>query len=97
MIPVPNLIAGVLIGIFSNSWLSSLFICAAWGLIFCIYIFITQRQRQYDFEYKYVQNHGQAAHNYAKITFLFYTIEYFTGFCTSFLFAAISRLVKMLF
>lgn len=46
MIPAPNVLAGVLIGIVNDSWLSVLGVSAVWPLIFCVYISIMDRARR---------------------------------------------------
>ncbi len=46
MIPAPNLIAGVLIGIVNDGWLPVLGASAVWPLIFCAYVSIADRARR---------------------------------------------------
>jgi len=43
MIPFPNVIAGILIGIASDTWFARLIVPFIWGVAFCIYTLIARR------------------------------------------------------
>ncbi|MDP9203661.1 MAG: hypothetical protein M3P26_17290 [Gemmatimonadota bacterium] len=46
MIPAPNVIAGILIGIANDSWVTVLGAAAVWPFVFCIYVSIMDRSRR---------------------------------------------------
>ncbi len=46
MIPAPNVVAGVLIGVVNDTWLTVLGSSAVWPLVFCVYISIADRARR---------------------------------------------------
>lgn len=46
MIPAPNVIAGILIGVFNAPWISVAYSSIGWSFVFCIYVFLTQRERR---------------------------------------------------
>ncbi len=46
MIPAPNVIAGMLIGVLNDNWLAVLGSSAVWPLIFCAYVSIANRARR---------------------------------------------------
>ena len=94
--PFPNVIAGILIGIVNDTWLSRLIIPFIWGFVFCIYTSIFRRDKRdvfitnaeiHDIKAKWGMSNVQA----------FYFIEYFTASFTSLLFSIISGFIKGLF
>ena len=96
MIPFPNVIAGILIGIANDTWLARIIIPFAWGIVFCIYTSIARRDKRDTFltksqsldrKTKWGMSHVQA----------FYFVEYMTASFTSLLFSIISGLIKGLF
>jgi len=36
VIPFPNVIAGILIGVFNETWLARLILPFVWGLVYCV-------------------------------------------------------------
>jgi hypothetical protein len=46
MIPAPNLIAGLLIGIANDSWLADISMCFIWSLVFCVYVSVLDTRRK---------------------------------------------------
>ncbi|MBW2004751.1 MAG: hypothetical protein JRI72_09080, partial [Deltaproteobacteria bacterium] len=49
MIPFPNVIAGILIGITNDAWIARLILPFGWGVAYCIYTSITRRDRRDEF------------------------------------------------
>jgi len=43
MIPAPNLIAGLLIGIFVSPWSRVAALSALWGLVWCLHVWISKQ------------------------------------------------------
>jgi len=89
MIPFPNVVAGILIGIINDAWIARLFAPFAWGIVFCIHTSIVRRDELKAFlasaymsekKNKWGMNHEQA----------FYFVEYMTAVSTSLLFSVIS-------
>jgi hypothetical protein len=96
MIPFPNVIAGILIGVANDTWLARLIVPFAWGIVFCIYTSIARRDKRdafikqgerIDRKAKWGMSHVQA----------FYFVEFMTASFTSLLFSIISGLIKGLF
>ncbi len=44
MIPFPNVIAGILIGIANEIWSARFIIPLVWGIVYCIYVSFTKRE-----------------------------------------------------
>ncbi len=96
MIPFPNVIAGILIGIASDTWCAWLIVPFIWGIVFCIYTSIARRGERdafianaeiQDKKAKWGMSHIQA----------FYFVEYMTASFTSLFFSVISGFIKGLF
>jgi len=96
MIPLPNVIAGILIGVANDTWLARLIVPFGWGIVFCIYTLIVRREKRdafvakaetLDRKAKLGMSHAQA----------FYFVEYMTASFTSLLFSVILGFIKGLF
>jgi hypothetical protein len=91
MVPAPNFIAGILIGIANDFWaipLSSI----GWGIIFCFYIIIAQSERCRQ-SVKIIKENGRRLILCSpKMTF--YVIEYLTAFTTSFVIGLLAFTIK---
>jgi hypothetical protein len=96
MMPLPNVIAGVLIGVANDSWLPRLIVPFIWGVVFCVYTSIARQDKREDFvaqaemrdkKAKWGMSHTQA----------FYFIEYGTATVTSLIFSIIAGGIKSLF
>ena len=76
-----NLIAGLLIGFFNDTWMARIAICFIWGIIACIqhWIFGNHNKR----------NRGTV--------FQFYQIEYLTATSTAIFGAVVSGAIKAIF
>jgi len=96
MIPFPNIIAGILIGVANDTWLARLIVPFVWGIVFCIDTSIFRREKRdafvakaevLDRKTKLGMSHAQA----------FYFVEYWTASFTSLLFSVISGFIRGLF
>jgi len=94
MIPMPNVIAGILIGLVNDTWLSRVIVPFGWGVIFCIYISIMQRDRLDAF----VASRGNQKAKWGMPPVqAYYFIEYGTATTTSLIFSIITGAIKALF
>jgi hypothetical protein len=96
MIPFPNVIAGILIGIANDTWLARLIIPLAWGLVFCVYTSIARRDKRDAFITQSQGRDRQAKWGMSHMQ-TFYFVEYLTATSTSLIFSIISGLIKGLF
>jgi hypothetical protein len=96
MIPFPNVIAGILIGIANDTWLARLIIPFAWGIVFCIYTSIARRDKRDAFVTK-SENLGREAKWGMSHVHAFYFVEYMTASFTSLLFSIISGFIRGFF
>lgn len=96
MIPFPNVIAGIMIGIVNDVWVARLLAPFVWGIVFCIHTSIVRREELNAFvawaymsekKNKWGMNHKQA----------FYFVENMTAVSTSLPLSIISGFVKGLF
>ena len=96
MVPFMNVIVGILIGVFNDTWLPRLVSPFIWGVVFCIYVSIVERKRRdafianaemHDRKARWGMSHMQA----------FYFTEYMTATFTSLALSVISGLIKGLF
>jgi len=94
MIPFVNVIAGILIGVFSDSWRVRVIISLVWGIIFCLYVTIAERRRQGAF---LAEKKGQKAKWGMSPLQAFYFIEYTTSVSTALPIALLSGWIKGLF
>jgi hypothetical protein len=95
MVPFPNVIAGILIGIANDNWLSWLIAPFGWGLCFCVYESFTWSDRRTAF-IENAQSLGRTLKFGMSPRMAFYFVEYSTAVCTSLLFSAMSGLIKKL-
>ena len=94
MIPFVNVIVGILIGVFNDSWVARLAIPFLWGLVFCLYVTIAQSGRRHAF---IAAKQGQKAKWGMSPFQAFYFIEYMTAVSTSLPVALLSGWIKQLF
>ncbi len=92
--PFINVIAGILIGVFNDSWWVRILISFAWGIIFCIYVSIAQSRRRDAFV---AQKGEQKAKGGMSPLQAFYFIEYATSVSTALPIALLSGWIKGLF
>ena len=96
MIPAPNDIAGILIGIANDTIAIKLIASIGWGFIFLGYIQLKDEKGIKEGIKKFRAVNGKTKIGFSpKITF--YIIEYITAFITSFIFAMLTGLIKGIF
>ncbi len=81
MIPAPNFLAGVLIGIANDLWWTVLLSALGWGIVFCFYVTVTQSERRRK-SIESITEKGQKLF-LGSPTMTFYMIEFVTAFITS--------------
>jgi hypothetical protein len=95
MMPAPNFIAGVLIGIANDLWWAVLLSALGWGLVFCFYVTITQSERRRQ-SIQSITEKGQRLF-LGSATMTFYMIEFVTAFTTSFIIGILAFGIKRIF
>ena len=92
MIPAPNFIAGILIGITNNSWPSVVLASIVWSLVFCGYVSIADSARRN----KTIEDFGLKARRllFGSAMLTFYCIEYFSALMTSLFVGCLTHLIK---
>jgi len=94
MIPAPNVLAGVVIGIATNSWLTVLGVAAVWPALFCMYVAVAERARR---EATVAVFAARVRHLLMSSTALtFFAIEFRTALCTAVPVAVLAHAVKAL-
>lgn len=96
MVPFPNVIAGILMGIASDTWLARLIAPFIWGIIFCIYTSIVRRNKRDAFIADAKMHDRKAKWGMSPMQ-AFYFVEYMTATFTSLVFSIISGFIKGLF
>jgi hypothetical protein len=93
MVPMPNVIAGILIGAVNDTWLSRVLIPFGWGVIFCIFKSIMRRDEIDAF----IASRGNQKAKWGMSTAQAnYFIEYATATTTALFFSVIAGAVKAL-
>jgi hypothetical protein len=83
MVPAPNFIAGLLIGIANDIWWAIPISSIAWSIVFCLYVTFTESERRKSSILSFAER-GQRLF-LGSPTMTFYLIEFITAFTTSFL------------
>ena len=96
MIPFPNVIAGILIGIANDTWLARLIIPFIWGIVFFFYASFFGRARKDSFV-AHQESLGRKAKWGMSPNQAFYFVGYMTASFTSLIFSLISGAIKSLF
>jgi hypothetical protein len=94
MIPAPNFLAGVLIGLANTSWLAVILACLVWPFVFCACVGIFDATRR-DATVEHYRTHGRRL-LFDSPALTFYAIEFSTALMTSLLVACIAYLIKRL-
>lgn len=81
MIPAPNFIAGVLIGLINDPWTSVALSSIGWSFVFCVYVTLTQNDRKKVTIASFAEK-GQRLF-LGSPTITFYAIEFITALATS--------------
>lgn len=95
MIPAPNLIAGMLIGIVNDLWLAVALSSVGWSVVFCIYITLSQTERKKVTIASFAEKGQRLILGSPTITF--YAVELITAFVTSIVVGSIVYGIKRLF
>ncbi len=96
MISFPNVIAGMLIGIVNDTWLTRSTVPFIWGIVFCIYTSIVRRDKRDTFIANAKMHDRKAKWGMSSVQ-AFYFVEYMTATFTSLVFSIISGFIKGLF
>ena len=96
IIPIPNVLAGILIGVAVNAWGELLVSCVGWSFAFCAHVWIAQHQRA---EFTIVEMETRAHRLlFGSPAMTFYAIEWATALPTSLAVSAVTFIArKMLF
>lgn len=93
-VPAPNVIAGILIGVANDRWVTVLGAVAVWPFVFCIYVFIIDRARREAAVASFAQ-HGRRL-VVGSPTLTFYIIEFATALATALPVALFAHALKRL-
>jgi hypothetical protein len=94
MIPAPNVIAGMLIGVVNDGWLALLGAAAIWPLVFCVYVSIMDRARMTATVASFSERGRHLVAGSPVLTF--YAIEFATALSTALPIALLTHAVKRL-
>ncbi len=101
LIPFPNAVAGLLIGIVNDYWPARLLVPLAWGFTWCLYLWLGEEHREF------IERNAMARDRWddneawrqgfrgflrARPVLGFYFIEYGTAFFTSLVFSVLAGL-----
>ena len=86
-----NVIAGILIGIFNDSWLARILIPLAWGLVFYLYRVLRVGSQPVIVSRNTGDARGVATRGQ------FFKVEYLTAVTTALLFSLLAGIVKAIF
>ena len=95
MIPAPNFIAGILIGIANDIWWAVPLSSFGWSIVFCFYVSLTQSERRKNTILSFSEKGRRLF--LGSPTMTFYMVEFMTAFATSFLFGVLAFSVKRIF
>ena len=92
MVPAPNFLAGVLLGIANTSWLAVIVASFLWGFVFCGYLSIADSARKE----ASIRDFGVRARRLllGSPRLTFYAIEFCTGFMTSLVVGGLTHFIK---
>jgi hypothetical protein len=96
MIPFPNVLAGIIIGIVTDTWFARLVIPFVWGIVFCVYASFFTSGRKDRFVAHQKSLNRKAKWGMSPIE-AFYFVEYMTACFTSLIFSLISGAIKSVF
>jgi len=91
MIPFPNVIAGIFIGLVNDTWFQRILIPFGWGIIFCIYNFIVGRDKRFVAESEMRDRKARFGMSHI---LSFYFIEYATATSSSLFFSIIAGAIR---
>jgi hypothetical protein len=94
MIPAPNVIAGIFIGVVNDSWLTVLGVAAVWPFIFCVYVSIAHGARRQATVASFAERGRHLLMGSPVLTF--YAIEFATALFTALPLALLAHAVRRL-
>ena len=92
MLPIPNVIAGVLIGIANTGWIEVLGSALVWPAIYCLFVLYSERARVEAKVAQFRENAKKLIFHSPVVTF--YTIEFITALFTALPVACVTFLIK---
>jgi hypothetical protein len=95
MIPAPNFIAGVLIGIANDIWWAVPLSSLGWSVVFCFSVSLTQSERRKNTILSFAEKGRRLF--LGSPTMTFYVVEFMTAFITSFLVGILAFGIKSIF
>lgn len=94
LIPAPNVIAGIAIGLVNDSWLTALGVAAVWPFIFCVYVSFLDTTRRKATVASFAERGHHLLAGSPLLTF--YAVEFATALTTAIPFALLAHGVKRL-
>ena len=95
MIPAPNVVAGLLIGLFNPTWGTTLLAASLWPLVFCVYQSFVDGERREVFVASLRSRPSAAGH--AHPVRAYYFVEAWTALLTAGPIAAVAHGARFLF
>lgn len=95
MIPIPNVLAGALIGFANSSWFEVLVSAAVWPLIYCAFVAIVERSRVVASVAQFRERGRHLLFGSARSTF--FAIEFASALFTALPIACVVFIVKRTF
>ena len=96
MMPIPNVIAGVLIGSVNDTWLLRILVPFGWGIAFCIYSSIAHRDKLDTFITQAEMKVQNAKFGMSHMI-SFHFIEYATATVTALVFSVVTGAIRAMF
>lgn len=94
MIPAPNVLAGIMIGLANTSWSSTLLSSVAWPFVFCVYVSMAHRSRRDATIAAFGERGDHLLLGSPRLTF--YSIEFATALVTALPVAVVMQVIKRL-
>jgi hypothetical protein len=94
VIPAPNVIAGILVGVLNDSWFTVLVSAAVWPFTFCLYVSIAHRTRRDSTVASFAAGGRHLLMGSPVLTF--YAVEFATALVTTVPVALLAHAVKRL-
>ena len=95
MIPIPNVLAGALIGLVNRSWTEVFVSAAVWPVVYCAYVAIAERSRVVATVAQFRERGRRLLFGSAPSTF--YAVEFASALFTALLIACVVFVVKRAF
>jgi len=95
MFPIPNVVAGILIGIENSSWLEVFVVSLIWPIVLCVYISLRDMGRMHATIVQFRERAQRLLFNSPTATF--FAVEFVTAFFTAMPVALITYGIKRVF